>query len=89
MSPFAATMTSHGWLSWPGPLPAVPASPSRISFLAVRTELDNLVAFGTGLVSGKVGHPDVAIAVDVEAVRCHKQSRRQSSSAPPLCCGRT
>ena len=29
MSPFGAVITSHGWLSWPGPLPGTPASPSR------------------------------------------------------------
>ena len=31
MSPFGAVITSHGSLSWPGPLPGWPAMPSRIS----------------------------------------------------------
>ena len=31
MSPLGAMTTSHGWLNWPGPRPATPASPRRIN----------------------------------------------------------
>ena len=42
--------------------------------LALRAELEHLVPLGAGLISNRVGHPDVAIAIDMEAVRQHEES---------------
>src|SRR6185503_6445591 len=39
--------------------------------LAFRAELVDLLPFGAGLVVGEVGNPDVAVLVDVDAVRRH------------------
>ena len=50
----------------------------RHQHLAVRAELEDLVALA--VLAEAVGHPDIAVAVDVNAVRKQEQSRRRSSS---------
>ena len=41
---------------------------------ALGAELDDLMALGARLVALRVGHPDVAVGVDVDAVRQHEQA---------------
>ena len=52
--------------------------------LAVRRQLDDLLPFRPVLARLRVGHPDVAVAIDVQSVRKDEQARRRcSSSAAP------
>ncbi len=45
--------------------------PEAQQLLALRTEFMNLMTLGSGFVPGKVGNPDVALAVHRDAVRRH------------------
>src|SRR6185436_13322509 len=50
---------------------------------SIRTELDHLHAHGSGLVGQAVRHPDVAAAVDVDAVREHHQAAAKTLEKLP------
>ena len=49
--------------------------------LAVGRQLDDLMPFRAVLARLRVGHPDVAVAIDVQAVRKHEQALRRCSSS--------
>ena len=72
MSPFGAVTTADGALNSSGPLPGVSGLAERHQHLAVGAELEHLVAFAVA--AEAVGHPHVAVAVDVQAVREQQQA---------------
>ena len=67
MSPLGATTTSDGPLNVSGPSPATPGLPERHQDLAVGAELEDLLALPVFVL--RVGHPDVAVAIDRHPVR--------------------
>src|SRR5262249_52417817 len=72
ISPFGAVTTSHGRLKVSGPSPATPALPSVISTFPSGLNLNYLVTLA--IFAGRVGRPDVAVAVDMETVRLIEHS---------------
>ena len=72
MSPFGAMTTSDGSLKMIGAAAGDARLAERHQHLAVRAELDDLLALCRPCCL-RVGHPDVAVAVDVQAVRKHEQ----------------
>ena len=63
---------SLGEVKWSGPPPGMPGVPSVISTLPAGAELDDLlsalVAARRSVGSDRIGHPDVALAIDLDAV---------------------
>ena len=82
MSPLSATATSEMPSKVYGPLPATPGVPIVINHFALWAELDNDFALAS-LVAG-IGHPYVALAVDVQAREGTQTSLPPSSSAARL-----
>src|SRR5471032_528860 len=68
MSPLAATATSVGPLNVYGPSPATPFVPMVIRSLVAGEFVDQL-AVRPFLVVLAVGHPEIAVAVDANAMR--------------------
>jgi hypothetical protein len=66
MSPLGATTTALARSSQSGPLPGIPGLPSVIN-TCLRAELDDHGALAVP--RPLVGHPHIAFAVDIEAVR--------------------
>jgi hypothetical protein len=53
-----------------------PGFAEREQHLAVRTELDNLMTFA--LLAQPIGDPDVALAIDMDAVRQHQRANAEA-----------
>ena len=82
MSPFGATSTSEGALNVSWPVAGDAGLAERHQHLAVRAELHDQPGPCRSCALA-VGDPDVAVAVDVQAVREDEHARRRSSS--PAC----
>src|SRR5262249_58625400 len=74
MSPLGATSTADGALNSSGPLPAIPALPSVSSTLP--SGLNDLMTLA--VLAQPIGDPDVALAVDMDAVRQHQRTNAEA-----------
>ena len=74
MSPLGAVITSLGELKCVSSSPRWPAVPSVISTLPAGDSFGHLQALGAILADGAVGHPDIAAAVDMQAMREYEQA---------------
>ena len=82
MSPFGAVTTSDGSLKCVGAASGHAGRPEPHQHFAIGRQLDDLVPFRSVLARLRVGHPDVAVAIDVQAVRKHEQSLADALRRP-------
>src|SRR5687768_2023208 len=69
-----------------GAAPETPRLAERQEHLAVGAELDNLMTLAGYAVDavGGVGDPDVAVAIDVDAMRRHEHPGAKAGDNPPV-----
>ena len=75
MSPFGAVTTSDGSLKCVSAAAGHAGHPEPHQHFAIGRQLDDLMPFRSVLARLRIGHPHVAVAIDVQAVRKHEQPR--------------
>ena len=82
-SPLGATKTADGALNSSLPAPATPALPSVSRSLPSGAELEDLMTLA--VLAEAVGEPDIAVAIDMDAVRKDGEAGAETLHQPAGC----